>query len=216
MRAEDFQGLDELDPSTVNVLVVALSGRGPTKYAERVVPIPLGTVPVYFELPYLRTYASEVASARVEIDTGAATPPQSMDRLKLVEDLNAVATENHRRTLPLIYTRTLIRYTLKAGASVAFTEMGRRRSRDRDQGLIQIGGVLAGLALLGATEQADLRCWMFLPGQARVGLMRLEPGEHRIRVVYESSFGGAIYASPWHTINVSPGGLSSVVTQYWR
>jgi hypothetical protein len=216
VRQEDFAGLDELSPGQVNVLVVALSGRGPTKYAQRVGPIPLGTLPVYFELPYLRTYTSEVGAARVEVDGGPGAPPQTLDRLKLVEDLGAVATENHKRTLPLIYARTFIRYALKAGASVALTEMGRRQAHDRNQGLVQIGGVLAGLAVLAATEQADLRCWMFLPGQARVGLLKLEPGEHRVRAVYESSYGGVVYTSPWQTIQVSPGGLSTIVTHYWR
>lgn len=213
VREEDFAGLGELNPESVNVLIVALSGRGPTKYAQRVGPIPLGTFPVYFELPYLRTFASEVAGAHLEIDDAPYDPGQ---KLKLVEDLSAVATENHKRALPLIYTRTLIRYGVKAGISTALTELGRAHASDSSQGLVQIGGVLAGLAVLGATEKADLRCWVFLPGQARVGLLKLSPGEHRIRVVYESVTGGAVYASEWRTIHATPHGLASVVTQYWR
>lgn len=67
VREEDFAGLDGMDPDAVNVVVVALSGRGPTKYPETVGPIPLGTVPVYFELPRLRVHPSVVASARVEV-----------------------------------------------------------------------------------------------------------------------------------------------------
>jgi hypothetical protein len=213
VRESDFEGLGELDPDSVNVLIVALSGRGPTKYAQRVGPIPLGTFPVYFELPYLRTFTSEVAGAHLEIDDAPYDPGQ---KLKLVEDLSAVATENHKRALPLIYTRTLIRYGAKAGISTALTEIGRAHASNSNQGLVQIGGVLAGLAVLGATEKADLRCWIFLPGQARVGLLKLSPGEHRIRVVYESATGGAVYASEWRTIRATPHGLSSVVTQYWR
>ncbi|MEX2217907.1 MAG: hypothetical protein WD749_04030 [Phycisphaerales bacterium] len=216
VREEDFAGLDELDPASVNVLVVGLSGRGPTKFAQRIGPIPIGTLPVYFELPYLRTYRSEVAGVRVEVESGTSGAAQTLDRLKLVEDLSSVATVNHNRTLPLIYQRTLVRYMLKAGASIALTEMGRRSARDRDQGLIQLAGVLAGLAYLGATEQADLRCWIFLPGQARVGLLKLPPGEHRIRTVFEGAGGGAVYASPWRTVRVTENGLSTVVTQYWR
>lgn len=214
VNAEEFEGLEELGNDEVNVLVVALSGRGPTKYPERVGPIPLGTVPIYFELPQLRTHPSEVASARLEIDSGgAAEAPVS---LALVEDLSAVATENHRRMLPLIYQRTLIRYMIKAGISVALTEAGRRKSSDRDQGLVQLAGVLAGLVVLGATEEADLRAWIFLPGQARVGLTKLPPGRHRVRVVYEGFGGRPVYTTDWQEIDVSESGLATVVTHYWR
>jgi hypothetical protein len=212
VHADDFADLENLDANSVNVLVVALSGRGPTKYPQRIGPIPLGTVPVYFELPYLRTYPSEVAGAHLEVEgqEGAAAT------LKLVEDLSAVATENHERILPLIRLRTFIRYAVKAGISVGLTEVARRQAHNNDQGWVQLAGVLAGLAVLGATEKADLRCWVFLPGQARVGLTKLQAGQHRVRVVYEGVSGGSVYASEWRDIDVSEGGLTSIVTHYWR
>lgn len=215
VREEDFAGLDEMSPDEVNVLIVALCGRGPTKVAQRIGPIPLGTIPIYMELPQLRTYLSEAAAARIEID-GESAPAAEKKSLKLVEDLSAVATENHRRALPAIYARTLLRYAIKAGLSVALTEAARKNAGDSNQGLVQIAGVLAGLAVIGATEEADLRSWTFLPGQARVGLMKLPPGRHTARVVYESASGGDLYATPWRTIDASEGGLASVVTHYWR
>lgn len=217
VNAQDFAGIGELDPSAVNVLIVALSGRGPTKYAQRVGPIPLGTIPVYFELPELRVNPTEVASARVEIEgsEGGGAAAGLTDRLKLVEDLSAVAVENHRRLMPAIYARTFARYAIKAGLSVAATEMLRRGAHDSDQGWVQLAGVVAGLVALGATERADLRTWTFLPGQARVGLMKLPAGPHRIRVVYESSFGSG-YATPWKSVDVPEDGLVTIVTHYWR
>lgn len=217
VREEDFAGLEDLQPHEVNVLVVALSGRGPTKYAARVGPFPLGTVPIYFEMPYLRVHPSEVAAARLEVEGfGTATSPIYRERLKLVEDMSLVAAENHRRMLPLIQQRTFLRYAMKATASVIATEIARSQARDSNQGLVQVAGVLAGLALLGATEQADVRAWVFLPGQARVGLVKLPPGEHRVRVVYETAYGGAAYATAWETIQVDDQGLASVVTHFWR
>jgi uncharacterized protein len=219
VREEDFAGLEDLDPAAVNVLVVALSGRGPTKYAHSVGPIPLGTVPIYFELPYLRVHPSEVAAARIEVEGfGSEHSPHYRERLKLVEDMSLVAAENHRRMLPLIHKRTLLRYAMKATASVVATELARKRVHDRDQGIIQITGVLLGLMAIAATEQADLRAWVFLPGQARVGLLKLPPGEHRVRIVYESALGSAVYATAWETVHVQDGreALTSVVTHYWR
>jgi hypothetical protein len=217
VREEDFADLEELSSDDVNVLIVALSGRGPTKYPQRIGPIPLGTVPIYFELPYLRVHPSEVHAARIEIE-GFSSPglPHYRERLKLVEDLSLVAAENHRRMLPLIHRRTLVRYALKATTSVVLTEMARRGASNRDQGLVQVAGVLAGLAVIAATEEADLRSWVFLPGQARVGLLKLPAGQHRMRIVYEAATGGAAYATAWETIDVSEGGLATLVTHYWR
>jgi uncharacterized protein len=217
-RPEEFEGLGEMRPQDANVLFVALSGRGPTKYAERVGPIPLGTLPVYFELPKLRANLSEVASARMEVEGGETK------RLAFIEDMAAVAVENHERALPAIAARTIARYMVKAGLSLAATEAARRSARDSNQGLVQIAGVLGGLLVLGATEQADLRCWIFLPGQARVGLAKLPPGTHRVRIVYEGSGGGDLYSTPWQDITVkTPDGLAdganaltSIVGHYWR
>lgn len=217
VREEDFENLGERDSRSANLLVVALSGRGPTKYAQRVGPIPLGTVPVYFELPYLRVNPSEVTAARVEVDgseslggEGAVSQP-----LALVEDMSAVAAENHKRALPAIYNRTLLRYMVKAGISVGLTEMGRRQADDRNQGAVQLAGVIGGLIVLAATEEADLRSWIFLPGQARVGLLDVPPGPRRVRVVYESAH-GPVYTTPWKSVEVPADGLVTVVTNYWR
>jgi hypothetical protein len=117
--------------------------------------------------------------------------------------------------LPLIYQRTLLRYMVKAGISLAVTEGLRAGASDQDQGWVQLAGVLGGLAALAATERADLRSWVFLPGQARVALVKLAPGEHRVRVVYESWGGGAAYSTPWQTVNVPERGLATIVTHYW-
>jgi hypothetical protein len=215
VNPDDFVDIEERRDDSVNVLLIALSGRGPTKYADRVGPIPVGTFPVYFELPRLRTHPSQAARARVEIE-GLGGEPASTHELKFIEDLSAVATENHKRMLPLIYTRTLIRAAVKAGLSATATEIARRNANDRNTGLVQVAGAVAGLAFMMATERADLRCWVFLPGQARVGLLRLPPGEHRARIVYESAGGGTVYASEWKTLSVRDGDLATLVTQYWN
>jgi uncharacterized protein len=215
VREEEFAGLGEISPSDFNTLVVAFSGRGPTKFAERIGPIPLGTIPIYMELPRLRPHPSQVGGARVEVETGAPAP-EVVAHLAMVEDLSRVAMANHEQMMPLIHARTLVRYALKAGTSVALTEMGRRRASNRDQGLVQIAGVLAGLAVLAATEEADLRSWVFLPGQARVSAFKLPPGRHRVRVAYQSHGGGTVYTTAWREIDVSPAGLATIVTHYPR
>jgi hypothetical protein len=214
VREEDFQDVADLAPGDVNTLVVALSGRGPTKFAERIGPIPIGTLPIYMELPRLRIHPSQVAGARVEVLTGNGS--STLGQAKLVEDLSRVAAANHEQMLPLIYARTFVRYALKAAASMAITEAGRRRASDRDQGGVQIAGVLAGLVVLAATEEADLRSWIFLPGQARVSTFKLPPGRQQIRVAYQSHGGGTLYTTQWQEIDVSPAGLATVITHFPR
>lgn len=234
VRAADFEQLESLRSSDVNLLAVALSGRGPSKAADTVGPIPIGTVPIYFELPRLVTSPSSINAARLEFEPvtsseaqtevkatsdgppSASSAPVRAIPLNLIEDLNAVATENHRRALPLIYARTYARAAAKAVASVAVTEGLRKGSRDRNQDLAQIGGVLAGLAFMAATEEADLRCWAMLPGQAHVAAARLEPGRYRLRIVYQSRAGGALYITPWQTASLSEGSLFTIVTHYWN
>jgi hypothetical protein len=210
VRPEDFEGLSERRPESVNVLVVALSGRGPVKVAERFGPLLIGTVPVYFELPVLRTFPSEVASVALEVEGGEST------ELPLVEDISSVATANHNRMLPLIRTRTVLRTIIKSGLSIAATEVARKAAADSNQGIVQIGAALAGLFLITATERADIRCWLFLPGQAHVGLLNLEPGEHRVRLVYKGAGGGTVYTTDWRPVTATENGLASVVAQYAR
>lgn len=212
-----FASLGELPAGSANVLVVALSGRGPTKFPQRIGPIPIYTWPVYFELPVLQWQPSEVASVRIiATPVSAAGGSEFQTPLSLVENLAMVATENHKRALPLIYTRTLIRSSAKAGASFAITEAIRRNNRNNDAALI--AGVLGGLAAVVLTERADLRCWTFLPGQAHVGLINLEPGEWEIRTDYLSASGGVVYQTPARRLTASsnPADLTTLVEHYWR
>lgn len=217
--ASRFQQLGDLRASDVNVLVVGLSGRGPYKIARTIGPIPVFEWPVYFQLPELTGGSEQVSAVRVivETDQGGGEAPRTLDK---VEDLRAVATENHRRQLPVIYARTLIRSQLKAAASFAATEAvkssaGRSRG-NRD--LAAVGMTLAGLALIAATEKADLRCWTFLPGRADVGAFKLPPGTHRVRVEFLSALGGVVYSSAPRTITLSnePRQLVTLVEHYWQ
>jgi hypothetical protein len=207
---EPFQDLGYRRPETSDVLIVALSGRGPVREAERIGPILLYTVPVYMELPVLVSQPSEVESAHVEIEGLGMRP------LDLVEDLAAVAEENHRRQLPMIYTRTFVRASAKAAASAVTTGALRGASDGADKGWVTLAAVLGGLIFVTITEEADLRSWVFLPGQAHVTLLDLEPGVHRVRVVYKDRRGGIVYTSPWRTVHASDSGLDTVVEHYWR
>lgn len=228
VEAARFADLGERTPDSANVLIVGLSGRGPTKVAERIGPIPIYTWPVYFELPLLVGGSAEVGGVRVVVDPiGGSGGGATVQTLDVIEDLRSVATENHRRELPQIYARTYLRSSLKAAAAFAATEVARSQTRgggNRD--LVTIGGILAGLALVAGTEKADLRCWTFLPGRADVGLLKLPAGRHVVRLEYLGRGGGVVYTTPGREIVIEHGGsggggggdagLVTVVERYWR
>jgi hypothetical protein len=119
----EFSQLGAISGEDANLLLVAFSGTGPTKVAQRVGPIPLGTVPIYFELPQLVSRPSGVSRVVAKIETAGEV--QEVE-LNLVEQLSGVATENHRRQLGQIYARTLIRAAIKSGISYGITESIRR------------------------------------------------------------------------------------------
>ncbi len=219
-----FSGVGTLRPEEVNVVVVGLSGRGPTMVANRVGPIPIFEWPVYFELPELRGGSEEVASMRAICEPLDPLPAGTVAtvtpaRLFKIEDLRAVAVENHRRQLPLIYTRTLLRSQLKAAAWFAASQAVRHNTRRGDgRDLATIGMIVGGLAFVGLTEKADLRCWTFLPGRADAAMLRLPPGKYRVRMEYLSRSGGVVYTTPPReiTAGADPKDLTTVVEHFWR
>lgn len=212
-----WRGIGERSPEEVNVLLVALSGRGPTKEARTIGPIPIFTYPVYFQLPVLVWEPSRARSVRVRVLDEEGRPVEGADGsgLSLIEDLSSVAAENHRRYLPLVYARTLLRAAVKGGVSFAVTETIRRRDRD---GWATLGAVVAGMSVLALTERADLRCWVFLPGQAHAGMMRLPPGMYTLRVEYLDAAGRLLHRGEDRRVTVEsgPDALATVVEHTWR
>ncbi|HYE03121.1 MAG TPA: hypothetical protein VD963_07785 [Phycisphaerales bacterium] len=227
-----FAGVGEREPAEGTLLLVALSGRGPTKEPESFGPVPVLDWPVYFELPVLTGGSARAARVRAVIRSEGGIAPESWAagageletsgngsgdprrvELPLIEDMRAVAIENHRRHLPLVYTRALVRSSLKAGASFAVTQAVRRED---EQGLLALASVLAGLAAVALTERADLRTWVFLPAQAHAQLVEVPPGEHLVRLEYLAAGGGTLMATPWRRVRVPPRGLATIVEHYWQ
>ncbi|MBX3378977.1 MAG: hypothetical protein KF805_02695 [Phycisphaeraceae bacterium] len=205
VRKDAFSGLSDLDPGAGNVLMVALTGCGPYLVAQREGPIAIFSFPVYFELPQMKLRGSAVAAGRIEVQDSSGTIRDG-GPIELVENLGSVAEENFRRQLPLIYQRTMVRYLVKAGATVATSEVvAQTQNNNGTQWMIRSIGGLIGLAVLGATEKADLRSWEFLPAKAFVGLTRLPPGAHRVRLVYLNAAGQAVGESPWREVTIPEG-----------
>jgi uncharacterized protein len=203
VNPEHFLGLDELRPGPGQLLAIGLSGRGPTKHAERIPPLLIGGVPIYFEIPVLAGYRSEVAGAEVEFDTGEVAP------LDLVELTGQVAQENYKRLLPGIYTRAFLRAAAKATGSAVLTHA-------MDDDGARLLAALAGLTFLVATERADLRTWITLPARADGAIVQIPDGATQARVVYRGPGGGTLYSGPWRPVAPGDRELTTIVTHYWR
>ena len=208
VHAADFLGLGSLARDDANFLFVSLSGRAPIKDEGRLT-FPIVDAILTIPYPRLRAQAGNVASVSIEID---GEPSRD---LSLIEDLSSVVAENYRRAEPAIHSRTVARVAAKLGIAVGATiavNSSERQSRHNDRALTVMTGIVGAL-IVQASEKADLRSWVFLPGQAHVGLVKLQPGPHRVRVVYRLS-GGGIIEQPWQDITVSQGGLTTIVSHY--
>jgi hypothetical protein len=205
-----FEDLGSLRPEDGNFLAVALSGRGPYKEDQKFGPIIIYGTPIYFELPVLRDVPSPVAGVRLRFEDEAISPVN----LYFIEDFGAVAYENNRRRLPLIYARTMARAAAKSFALHQATRAAYQGSGE-DAGAAALAA-FAGLLLLTGTEQADLRCWTMLPGQAHVTLLKLEPGHHRVAVEFVDAQGVVLYRAPPRDLEIVEGGLSTIVESFWR
>lgn len=219
VNPERFKNIGALQASEVNLLVVGLSGRAPHKVAQRIGPIPVYEWPVYFELPELTGGSMEVGAVRVRA-VPLAGGEDLYGELDFVEDLGAVAKENQKRELPLIYARTLLRSQAKAAAWFAATQAAKNSSKGSTQDAIQIGMILGGLAFMAATEKADLRSWTFLPGRADAGVFKLAPGRYRVEMEFLSHSGGVMYAPPAREIEITGNNndreLVTVVEVFWK
>ena len=208
VHAADFNGLGSLAREDANLLCVGFSGRAPTKTETRL-SFPIIDTILNIPYPRLVVQPSQVVAITIEIDD------QPSRTLSLVEDLSGVMAENYRRAEPAIHSRTVARVAAKlgivAGATIAVND-AQRQNRHNDRTLTVLTGVV-GAMLVEASEKADLRSWVFLPGQASVGLVKLPPGPHRVRAVYRLA-SGQIIEQPWEEITTTERGLTTIVSHY--
>ncbi|TVQ62991.1 MAG: hypothetical protein EA379_04635 [Phycisphaerales bacterium] len=196
-----FAGLEDIEPGDVNALVVVFSGQGPTKRRFPVGPLIIDGASIYFELPVLRVTPSAASRVRILVDG------KFVAEAPLIEDMARVAEENHRRQLPLIYVRTLLRAAAK---SFGVREGYRAVERSTDNEFARLGALLGGLLFVVTTERADLRAWETLPGRAFALLLDLEPGERVFTIEWASADGRVLERSAPRVVDVPPDGLATI------
>lgn len=182
------------DPQAYNVLITAFSGQAPMKVQEDFrLWLDDGdddSFYVKFSLPKLLMYNSHVRAIRVRTDT-LSSP------LYLVEEMDEVSAEIYKAKKPIIYTRSLLRATVKATGSTLISSSVKKKHKNW-------GFLLEVLGMIGqeTTEKADLRGWQTLPGKAWVNTMKLHEGIHEIEIEYLSDNNSVLYSETYE-VNVS-------------
>lgn len=197
---DPFRPLETMSRSEANFLAVALVGSAPELVARKL-PLPIGGRQYEIPFPQLKAYPASVVRAFVEVEGEPLRP------MELIEDMGAVASENYRRSESAIYARTLIRIGVKVGIVVGGTyAVSQTTKNDFWTSVTAVGGGVA----VWASEEADLRTWTTMPGQAHVLLCRLPQSESRVRLVYDLAGGGRT-TTQWRSVKLSSDGLTTVV-----
>lgn len=182
------------DQRSYNVLITAFSGQAPIKVQEDFrLWLDDGeddSFYVKFSLPKLRMYHSEVKTIRIRTDS-LTTP------LYLVEEMDEVSAEIYQAKKPIIYTRSLLRATVKATGATLVSSSVKKKHKNW-------GFLLEILGMIGqeASEKADLRGWQTLPGKAWVNTLKLPEGTHDIEIEYLSANNRILYSETYE-VNIS-------------
>ncbi|GHV85000.1 hypothetical protein AGMMS50230_06080 [Spirochaetia bacterium] len=154
--------------------VIGFAGRSPVKN-EEVIRIFLGNAWIKIALPVMTPRNSQISSIQVTLDSGESF------NLELLEDMSAVAAATFAQKKNVIYTKSVIRASVKGIAASAFN-IASENSKE-NSGLFAILG-LGSQILAEASEQADLRLGRYFPGRAYVGGINLTPGTYSFTVTY--------------------------------
>jgi len=175
------------NPHSYNVLITAFSGQAPIKKQEDFRLWLNGendnSFYVKFSLSKIDLYRSRVQNIRIVNDS-----LQRSD-LELIEEMDVVSAEVYKAKIPIIYTRSLLRATIKAtGSSYLASSV-----RDKNKGM---GLLVDVLGILGqeSSEKADLRGWQTMPGKAWMNVINLPTGINEIEIQYLSASGSILYS----------------------
>ncbi len=183
-----------MDPQSYNVLVTAFSGQAPMKVQEDFrFFLDSGdddSFYVKFSLPKLMMYNSSVHGIRIRTDSLSAP-------LYLVEEMDEVSAEIYQAKKPIIYTRGLLRATVKATGSTLISSSVKEKHKNW-------GFLLEVLGIIGqeTSEKADLRGWQTMPGKAWVNTIKLPQGNHDLKIEYLSANHTVLYSETYQ-INVT-------------
>lgn len=194
------------DPDSFNLLLTGFAGRAPVKRQNDVrTYLPDEDIYLKFSLPSLHLYRSQVDRVQAVINDTLNIP------VHLIEEMDVVAKEVYKVKEPIIYARAFARSLVKAIGTNSVSRAIEKENEDL--------GVLANIfGKIGQeiSEKADLRSWQTMPGKAYANVIKLNPGNHTIRMEYINESGRLLYASDHHIQISSADELELIETLYWN
>jgi hypothetical protein len=178
------------------VVVLLQLGEAPHK-VDDFWTAPAGNRIVHIAFPKFVPRPARVASARLQIGDRTAEG-------EVAEDITAIAIQNLDDRMGRIRAKAIARVVAKLVASSALDAAGQKRQEPA----LQLAGLLLHAASV-ATEEADKRSWVTLPGRVEVLSLAAEPGQHRLRIQLFDAAGSHI-GSRETDVQVQPGGIAFV------
>jgi hypothetical protein len=181
---ESLSGEMEIPQGMARLNVIAFGGLSPVKQ-ENVMRIPLLDYRwIKIALPEMVSRHSEIYRIELVLDDGQEF------RLELLEDIAAVAKETFKARRQLIYTKTILRATVKAVGSSVMDAVARETDGTRSF-ILGLSSIMA-QAFAEVSEQADLRVSRYFPARAYVAGINLPPGRYSFNIKYYNRNGKEI------------------------
>jgi len=197
---ESLSGEMEIPQGMARLNVISFGGLSPVKQ-ENVMRIPLLDYRwIKIALPEMVSRHSEIYRIELILDDGQKF------RLELLEDMAAVAKETFKARQQLIYTKTILRATVKAVGSSVMDAVARKADG--------VGSFILGLssimaqALAEVSEQADLRMARYFPAKAYVTGINLPPGRYSFNIKYYNRSGKEIALIRREDMNIRENALN--------
>lgn len=194
------------EPGSFNVLLTGFAGRAPFKRQNDLrTYLPKEDIYLKFSLPSLHLYRSQVSQVQAVINDTLSIP------VHLIEEMDIVAKEVYKVKEPIIYSRAFARSLVKAIGTNSISRAIEKENEDL--------GILANIfGKIGQeiSEKADLRSWQTMPGKAYVNVIKLNPGNHTVRMEYLNESGRLLYASEQRVRITSADELELIETLYWN
>lgn len=194
------------EPQSYNLLLTAFAGRAPVKRQHDArTYLPSEDLYLKFSLPSLHLYQSRVHRVRTIINDTLTVP------IPLIEEMDLVAREIYKVKEPIIYTRALARSLVKAIGVNATSNAIEEKNEDLGI-LVNIFGKIG----QEISEKADLRSWQTLPGKAYVNVVKLQPGQHHLRMEYLDKSGNLLFTGESIVQISGDDHLKLFETLYWN
>lgn len=165
-----------------SILLVVYAGKGPIKQQVRPtvsIADDKGTIHTFqIALPKFVPRFTVGRSYTARVFAAGDSQEVAIANTEIAENVTAIAAKSLEDRLSMVYLKSGGRALMKFLAA----EKAKQELKRRDDVLANILGSVAVDAVVGATEQADLRTWRTLPAEFQLARMNLDSGRYAVRI----------------------------------